>query len=182
MPLAALMILGGFWLWWPLGLAILAVVIVGHWLLWPFVFVALAFIIGSRHMGCWSHNGTNRWDNKMQRMQEKMDRVRAKMDGFKGGGDWWGNNPPSSGNRAFAVLRAAAEKVCVLIPPKDRPPVLMLALHIWSLSHGVASLFGRGDAARRTLPMSPEELLEAGVLVYLRGLGVVTTGDSGRRA
>ena len=27
-------------------------------------------------------------------------------------------------------------------------------LHIWALSHGIASLFGRGDAARRTLPMS----------------------------
>ena len=77
-----------------------------------------------------------------------------------------------AGDRAFAVLREAAEKVCAHMPPKGRPPALMLALHIWSLSHGIASLFGRGDAARRTLPMSPEELLEAGVLVYLRGLGV----------
>jgi len=33
-------------------------------------------------------------------------------------------------------------------------------------------LFGRGDAARRKLPMSPEDLLEAGVLVYLQGLGL----------
>jgi hypothetical protein len=48
----------------------------------------------------------------------------------------------------------------------------MMALHIWSLSHGVASLFGRGDAGRRKLPMSAEELLEAGVLVYLQGLGL----------
>ncbi len=78
----------------------------------------------------------------------------------------------AAGDRAFAVLREAAEKVCAQMPPKGRPPALMLALHIWSLSHGVASLFGRGDAARRALPMSPEELLEAGVLVYLRGLGV----------
>ena len=58
------------------------------------------------------------------------------------------------------------------MPPERRPPALMMALHIWALSHGVASLFGRGDAGRRTLPMSPEELLEAGVLVYLRGLGL----------
>ena len=79
----------------------------------------------------------------------------------------------AAGDRAFAVLRGAAERVCAAIPPKERPPVLMLALHIWSMSHGIASLFGRGDAARRALPMSPEELLEAGVLVYLRGLGVV---------
>jgi hypothetical protein len=47
----------------------------------------------------------------------------------------------------------------------------MMALHIWALSHGIASLFARGDGARRKLPMQAEELLEAGVLVYLRGLG-----------
>ena len=39
---------------------------------------------------------------------------------------------------------------------------MMMALHVWALSHGIASLFGRGDAASRTLPMAPEELLEAG--------------------
>jgi len=76
-----------------------------------------------------------------------------------------------AGDRAFAVLRAAAEKLCAEIPAQHRPPTLMVALHIWSMSHGIASLFGRGDAAQRKLPMSPEELLEAGVLVYLRGLG-----------
>jgi hypothetical protein len=48
----------------------------------------------------------------------------------------------------------------------------MMALHIWALAHGIASLFGRGDAARRSMPMTPEELLEAAVLVYLRGLGI----------
>jgi AcrR family transcriptional regulator len=55
----------------------------------------------------------------------------------------------------------------------SRPPVLMVALHIWAMSHGIASLFGRGDAAQRTLPMSPKELLEAEV-VYLRGLGLTS--------
>jgi hypothetical protein len=74
--------------------------------------------------------------------------------------------------RAFAVLRSAAETLCAQALPQSRPPTLMVALHIWAMSHGVASLFGRGDAARRTLPMSPEELLEAAVLVYLRGLGL----------
>jgi AcrR family transcriptional regulator len=77
-----------------------------------------------------------------------------------------------AGDRAFAVLRAAAEKICAKAPARNRPPALMVALHIWAISHGIASLFGRGDAARRTLPMSPEELLEAEVLIYLRGLGV----------
>jgi len=77
-----------------------------------------------------------------------------------------------AGDRAFAVLRNAAEKLCGQMPPGGRPPALMVALHIWAMAHGIASLFGRGDAAKRTLPMSAEELLEAEVLVYLRGLGV----------
>src|SRR5260370_1272613 len=54
------------------------------------------------------------------------------------------------------------------------PAAMRMALHIWSMAHGVASLFGRGDAARRKLPMSPEDLLEAEVLIYLRGLGFQT--------
>jgi len=74
--------------------------------------------------------------------------------------------------RAFGVLRAAAEKLVALMPAQGRPPALMVALHIWSMTHGIASLFGRGDAARRVLPMPPEELLEAAVLIYLRGLGL----------
>lgn len=73
---------------------------------------------------------------------------------------------------AFAVLRAAAEKLVAQMPPQGRPPALMVALHVWAMTHGIASLFGRGDATRRTLPMSPEELLEAAVLIYLRGLGL----------
>ena len=64
-----------------------------------------------------------------------------------------------AGERAFAVLRSASEMLCAQMPPQSRPPVLMVALHIWAMSHGIASLFGRGDAARRTLPMSPEEVL-----------------------
>ena len=74
--------------------------------------------------------------------------------------------------RLRACLRGAAEKLVALMPAKGRPPALMVALHIWSMTHGIASLFGRGDAARRTLPMPPEELLEAAVLIYLRGLGL----------
>ena len=73
---------------------------------------------------------------------------------------------------AFAVLRAASERLVAMMPPQGRPPALMVALHVWSVTHGIASLFGRGDAARRKLPMSPEDLLEAAVLIYLRGLGL----------
>jgi AcrR family transcriptional regulator len=82
-----------------------------------------------------------------------------------------------AGDRAFAVLRTACERLLIELPAKSRPPALMMALHVWALSHGIASLFGRGDAARRTLPMSPEELMEAGMLVYLRGLGFADSAD-----
>ena len=77
-----------------------------------------------------------------------------------------------AGDRAFAILRAASEALAELLPKPARPPAAMMALHIWSISHGIASLFGRGDAARRKLPMTPEELLEAAVLIYLQGLGL----------
>jgi len=85
-----------------------------------------------------------------------------------------------AGERAFAVLRSATEQLIANMPAERRPPALMMALHVWALSHGVASLFGRGDAAHRTLPMSAEELLEAGVLIYLQGLGIGGGAASGR--
>jgi AcrR family transcriptional regulator len=77
-----------------------------------------------------------------------------------------------SGDRAFAVLRNAAERLVATLPASNRPPSLMMALHIWATAHGIASLFGRGDPGRRPLPMTPEELLEAAILIYLRGLGL----------
>ncbi len=77
-----------------------------------------------------------------------------------------------AGERAFGVLRQAAERLCGELPEPDRPPAMMVARHIWALSHGIASLYARGDEARRALPMPAEDLLEAGVLIYLRGLGL----------
>jgi AcrR family transcriptional regulator len=77
-----------------------------------------------------------------------------------------------AGDRAFGVLREAAERLGAGLPRERRPPALMVALHVWAMSHGVASLFVRAGNARRKLPMAPEELLEAGVLVYLQGLGL----------
>lgn len=83
---------------------------------------------------------------------------------------------------AFAVLRGACEVLVATLPVDRRPPALMVALHMWSLAHGIASLFGRGDAARRPIPMSPEELLEAATLVYLQGLGLGPTGSGPARS
>lgn len=74
--------------------------------------------------------------------------------------------------RAFAVLRNAADLLAASFPKERRPPALMIALHVWAMCHGIASLFGRQDAGRRRLPMAPEELLEAGLLVYLQSLGM----------
>jgi AcrR family transcriptional regulator len=76
-------------------------------------------------------------------------------------------------DRAFSVLRRAAEAACDAIPSGRRPPALMVALHVWAMAHGVASLFvGRSDAVRRKLPMPAEDLLEAGLLIYLQSLGI----------
>ncbi len=75
-------------------------------------------------------------------------------------------------DRSYAVLRTAAEALVATLPAKGRPPASMVSFHVWALSHGIASLFARADAGRRKLPMTPEELLEAGVLIYLRGLGM----------
>ena len=77
----------------------------------------------------------------------------------------------AASDRAFGVLRAAAEQLVGLLPAGKRPPALMMSLHVWSMAHGIASLFGRGDSGRRTLPMTAEELLESEMLIYLQGLG-----------
>jgi AcrR family transcriptional regulator len=84
-------------------------------------------------------------------------------------------------DRSFAVLRRGSETLCARLPPEKRPPSLMMSLHVWALSHGIASLFARGDGGRRRLPMSAEDLLEAGMLIYLRGLGVIAEPADPRR-
>ncbi len=78
----------------------------------------------------------------------------------------------SAGDRAFGVLRDACSALIDTLAPEKRPLVMMMALHIWSLSHGIAALFARGDACRRPIPMEPEELLEAAVLIYMDGIGL----------
>ncbi len=84
-------------------------------------------------------------------------------------------------DRAFQGLRGAAEALISLMPQGKRPPALMMALHIWAMSHGVAALFGRADGGRRRLPMTASDLLEAGMLIYLQGLGLGPgQGGSGR--
>lgn len=77
---------------------------------------------------------------------------------------------------AFGVIRRAAEAACAVHPGPGRPPALMVALHLWSMAHGIAALFvGRPGAGRRRLPMTPEDLLEAGFLIYIDSLGLSGT-------
>jgi AcrR family transcriptional regulator len=78
----------------------------------------------------------------------------------------------AAGDRAFAVLREAADRLAATAPKDRRPPSLMMALHIWAMAHGIASLFVREVPSRRKLPMTAEDLLEAGVLLYLQSLGL----------
>jgi AcrR family transcriptional regulator len=75
-------------------------------------------------------------------------------------------------SRAHGVLEKAAVELSQHIPPGKRPPPAMFSAHIWALSHGVVELFARGNPGTRS-PFPPEELLETGIGVYLRGLGLI---------
>jgi hypothetical protein len=83
-PWHIVLIVLGFIIWWPVGLAL------------------LFFTLGSRKMGCWDRNG--RFENKMERMQYKMERMRNRME-RSGFGAGFGFGPPTSGNRAFDEYR-----------------------------------------------------------------------------
>lgn len=75
---------------------------------------------------------------------------------------------------AVGVLRRASDAACSAPGGKDRPPPMMVALHVWSLVHGIASLFvvhDGGNAGRR-LPVPADDLLEAGLLLYFQAVGL----------
>ncbi len=75
-------------------------------------------------------------------------------------------------NRAMSVLSRAAEELLAHLPAGKRPPASMVTQHIWAMSHGVVELFARGEPGARA-PFSPEDLLESGIGIYLRGLGII---------
>jgi AcrR family transcriptional regulator len=74
--------------------------------------------------------------------------------------------------KSRAVLEQAAIALSQHIAPEKRPPPAMFSAHIWAMSHGVVELFARGRPGA-TAPFSPEDLLEAGIGIYLRGLGLI---------
>lgn len=74
--------------------------------------------------------------------------------------------------RAIGVLEMAANQLSKHIPEGKRPPAQMFSAHIWAMSHGVVELFARGAPGTKS-PFTPEDLLESGIGIYLRGLGLV---------
>jgi len=79
----------------------------------------------------------------------------------------------AAAERAFDVLQRATVALCRALPADRRPPVRLMSLHVWALSHGVADLFVEARPGVAKLPLPPEEILESAMLVYLRGLGVL---------
>ncbi|MEW9920769.1 TetR/AcrR family transcriptional regulator [Marimonas sp. MJW-29] len=79
-------------------------------------------------------------------------------------------------NRANAVLEKAATDLSQHIPEDKRPPASMFSAHIWAMSHGVVELFARNSPGRAS-PFPPEDLLETGIGIYLRGLGLIRPDD-----
>lgn len=72
--------------------------------------------------------------------------------------------------RSREVLEKAAEGLSAHMPPGRRPPASMVSAHVRAMSHGVVELFMRGGAGS---PFPPEDLLETGIGIYLRGLGLL---------
>lgn len=74
--------------------------------------------------------------------------------------------------RGQSTLVAAAARLSEHIPADKRPPAAMFAAHVQAMSHGVVELYARGTPGGRT-PFAPEDLLETGIGIYLRGLGLL---------
>jgi AcrR family transcriptional regulator len=74
--------------------------------------------------------------------------------------------------KARSVLEKAAAKLSDQMPPDRRPPATMFSAHVWAMSHGVVELYMRGAPGAKS-PFTPEDLLETGIGVYLRGLGLL---------
>ena len=80
--------------------------------------------------------------------------------------------------RAREIMERAAERLLDQVPTPQRPPASMVQKHVWAMSHGIVELFARGEPGANA-PFSPEDLLESGMGIYLRGLGVLPV-DSGQ--
>ncbi len=78
----------------------------------------------------------------------------------------------AAANKSADILEKAARELSKHLPPDKRPPAAMFSAHIWAMSHGVVELYARGAPGARA-PFPPEDLLETGIGIYLRGLGLI---------
>ncbi|MFT5062094.1 MAG: hypothetical protein ACI9AX_002427, partial [Polaromonas sp.] len=78
----------------------------------------------------------------------------------------------AAANKSADILEKAARELSKQLPPDKRPPAAMFSAHIWAMSHGVVELYARGAPGARA-PFPPEDLLETGIGIYLRGLGLL---------
>ncbi len=74
--------------------------------------------------------------------------------------------------KARATMDRAADLLSRGLPEGRRPPASMISAHVWAVSHGVVELFLRGNGGPQ--PWAPEDLLETGIGIYLRGLGLLS--------
>ena len=74
----------------------IVVMVLGFIIFWPIGLAILAYLIWSGRMGCWRYGGPGRWH------REGAERKRSDA------GNWFGGErrPPSSGNAAFDEYRA----------------------------------------------------------------------------
>lgn len=102
------------------------------------------------------------------------DRPGFYMAMFESGISIAGNSELSlASERAQGVLLRAADALAERMPADRRPPSRMVANHVWALSHGVVELFSRGKPGGRS-SIEPSQMLESGVIIYLRGLGLIS--------
>jgi AcrR family transcriptional regulator len=73
--------------------------------------------------------------------------------------------------KARATMDRAADQLARGLPEARRPPATMISAHVWAVSHGVVELFLRGNGGPQ--PWAAEDLLETGIGIYLRGLGLL---------
>jgi AcrR family transcriptional regulator len=74
--------------------------------------------------------------------------------------------------RAHKALAGAAEALGCKLPDGHKVPASVIFFHIWSLSHGSVSLFRHGLPSKDLRAIGLPALLEQGVAIYLKGLGV----------
>lgn len=74
--------------------------------------------------------------------------------------------------KARGVLEKAAAHLSEQMPEGRRPPPAVFSAHVLAMSHGVVELYMRGAPGAKS-PFPPEDLLEAGIGIYLRGLGLL---------